>query len=184
MYPVFSAPPAVQHRDSKESGSGRRRRIDRRVSPQWNTPGKFLLIEISEIEIHTTSVLFVQMLILRWKAWTSQSLRNQLLQAAAQGGWQRHRPAKLQLKNNNVPVTNKANKYVPKKACTYVLRVRAYMQGDWPLNLRTPGTKTKTFHNAPGPKICCTNTSRDPFQTTNQTKPMIKLIDICITQQL
>ena len=103
------------------------------------------------------------------------------LQAAVQGGWQRHRPAKLQLKNNNVPVTNKANKYVPKKACTYVpkkactyvLRVQSYMQGDWPRprpannksqNTAVPtnkylfktenpwGTKTKTFHNVPGPK--------------------------------
>ena len=125
--------------------------------------------------------------------WQSKNECVARLQAAVQGGWQRHRPAKLQLKNNNVPVTNKANKYVPKKACTYVLRVRAYMQGDWPrprpannksqntavptnkylFKTENPWYKNQNLSQCSWPKkakkICRTNTSRDPFQTTNKT---------------
>ena len=103
--------------------------------------------------------------------------------------------AQLNCSSKTILFPKNNNKYVPKFICfkstsLYARRLTEvkihlrHQQINISLKLRTPGPKTKTFHNAPGPKICCTNTSRDPFQTTNQTKPMIKLIDICITQQL
>ena len=143
--------------------------------------------------------------------WQSKNECVARLQAAVQGGWQRHRPAKLQLKNNNVPVTNKANKYVPKKACTYVLRVRAYMQGDWPrprpannksqntavptnkylFKTENPWYKNQNLSQCSWPKkakkyavqIRAETLSKQPIKLIKEIY-MIKLIDICITQQL